>query len=238
MLKQIKFDCKRMFYQKKYLAIVFLVLGISILYATFLVPPEQSAGEAFDQILRQFRPIYWLVCCYVVCDLITVDYHNGVLKQVLPYSKSRVVYLLSKIVLSFALCYIILLAHLGGSFLTCIFSPVNLEIAILWKYWFLTVLGASSGIFLLIAIILFFGGMTKSEPITIGIALGLVFIQLVLESVDAIIHWIPAMHILLLSSSKGDVFNMELMVVMSLILLAVFAMLLSIQQFKRNDFFD
>lgn len=237
MLKQLKFDFERMRYQKKYTIILIIILLLSIFFAAFLIYKGQSNLEVVKSSLKQFRPFYWLICCYLICDLITVDYHNGTMKEVIPYSSSRKIYLISKTIIAVGTCYLILFIYLCSTIIITAVSTTQLDYLQVVNFFFLASLGAFETILLFIGFFLLSMIITESEAVTIGFALGTVFIMLLLESIQQAIKYVPTMQMIQLPLSRGTDLNLGIQVVMVLVSLGVISLVTTIQVFKRKDLF-
>ncbi|ASA20032.1 hypothetical protein [Paenibacillus donghaensis] len=237
MLSQLHFDFKKLVYQKRYLMILTGILLFSIIYAVYLSHGGLPMFEVVDSGLSQFRPVYWLICCYMVCDVISSDYHSKTLKTTIPYAKSRTSYIASKSILSAGICFFALLVHLLSSFTAaCIFSP-NSE----WMGWgqsfVLASIGAISTILFFVSIFIFCMIVTENEAVTIGFAMGTVIIMLILESIKQISTYVPTMQVITLQATVNANFSTGILIVGALVFLAIAFSLFTTSIFRRKDLF-
>lgn len=237
MFKQLQFDFKRMTYQKKYMLILTIISLLSIAFSAFVVYRGQSNIAVVKASLAQFRPFYWLICCYLICDLIMIDYHNGTIKGIIPYSSSRRIYLLSKVITSITTCYLILLTHLCSTIFTTIVLSSQLDYLELGSFFFLSSVGATETILLFTGLLLLSMIITESEPVTIGFGLGMVFIMLILESIQQIADYVPTMQMIQLPLASGSEFKLGIWIAMVIVLFGIMSWIAAMQVFKRKDLF-
>lgn len=236
MIKQLYFDFSKLFFQKKYLFILISINFIGMLYVSFQINKKNlSAADIIQQLIYSFRPLFWLVCCYIICDIISSDYHYRVLKTVLLYAKSRRCYIISKFVTAITFCLIIFITVI----LSCNFVFWLLGSGHTWNmsnslFTSLT-LGAFSGIFVLASIFIFYMIITESDAVTIGLSIGTMFVMLVLESFDFIIKILPTMWILTFSFSVYKNSNLDLLKIALILLISSLLLFSTLQVFNKKD---
>ncbi len=236
-MKQLHYDFKKIAYQKKYLMILTGILLFSTIYAAFLSHRELPVIEVVNNGLSQFRPFYWLICCYMICDVISSDYHYKTLTVTIPYSKSRTSYIASKSAVAACICFLALLVHLLGVVTTSyIFAPNSEWIG--WGESFVVAsIGAISAIISLVSIFVLCMIATENEAATIGFAMGTVIIMLILESIKQISKYIPTMQVITLQEIVKANLSAGILIVGTLAFSAIAFSLFTINIFRRKDLF-
>lgn len=237
MEKQLHHDFQKLIYQKRYLMILVGILLFSTIYTVYLAQKGLSSIEMLHIGLSQLRPIYWFICCYMICDVISSDYHHKTLKTTVPYSKSRTAYIASKCVLSATICFLALLVHMISSSITAyIFSP-HMEWIVFGEFFALASAGALSSIFFFVSLFIFCMIVTENEAATIGFSLGTVIIMLILESIEQLSKYVPTMQMITLQTTIHANLTIGMIIIGTLVLLAIVFTLFTMSIFRRKDLF-
>jgi len=187
--------------------------------------------------LSQLRPIYWLICCYMICDVISSDYHNQTLKATIPYSKSRTAYIVSKSILAAGICYVALLVHLISSAITTrMFSPHMAWIG-LGEFFALASAGALSTIFFFVGLFILCMIVTENEAVTIGFSMGTVMIMLILESIEQLSKYVPTMQMITLKATIHESLGTGMIIIGTPVVLAIVFTCWTASMFRRKDLF-
>ncbi|MBP1907300.1 hypothetical protein J2Z32_003975 [Paenibacillus turicensis] len=237
MIKQLKFELKKMFFQGKYHIIMITLVLFSILYTVFMYNRGLSEIEVLNGVLATFRPIGWLICSYMICEIVANDYHYKFLKTVLPYAKSRSIYMISKLILTLSLCLALFL-------LTIVITGTTLMFVSHDHLWVVDLDLVIPKIVAILAGVLFFASMsmafmifTESEVVTIGLSMGMVLIMFVLESVEQILNYLPTMWLIQLPVATHTQSSIILMTMAIFVLISVSLVCITVQRFKTKDLF-
>lgn len=237
MLKQLRHDVQKLIFQKRYLMILLGILLFSAMYAIYLAQKGLSSTEMVYSGLSQLRPIYWLICCYMICDVISSDYHNKTLKTTILYSKSRTAYIASKSILSASICFLALLVHMISSLIaTVLFSP-HMEWVVIAEFFALASTGALSTIFLFVGLFILCMIVSENEAVTIGFSMGTVIIMLIMESIEQLSKYVPTIQMITLKATIHENLSIGMIIISTLVLLAILFTLLTTSIFRRKDLF-
>lgn len=237
MIRQLKFDLKKMFFQGKYQIIMIALVLFSTLYTVFIYNRGLSEIEVLNGVLVTFRPIGWLICSYMICEIVANDYHYKFLKTILPYAKSRSIYIISKLILALSLCLALFL-------LTIVISSMTLMFISNDHLWVLELDLVIPKAVAILAGVLFFASMsmafmifTESEVVTIGLSMGIVLIMFVFESVEQILNYLPTMWLIQLPVASQAESSIILMTMAIFVLISVSLVCITVQRFKTKDLF-
>jgi|GEM_PF-3547393 len=237
MLKQLKYDFSKLVLQKKYQFIIVVVIMSAVFYSALLSKKGLNNIEIVNNGLLTFRPIYWLLCCYMICDVISCDYHYQTLKIIIPCSKSRSSYIVSKVISSASISLLTLLAYLLSTNITSFFLTSDYSCSIQSSSFALLCIGAIVGIFFFESMIALCMIVTESEAATIGMSLGTVIIMLILESIEQISRYLPTMWLSTLPSIAKSKSGPELSVMATFIILSLLLFANTIRVFVKKDLF-
>lgn len=197
MIQQLSHDFFYVIYNRKYR----LLLLFTILFtAGLMIYTAMNATVGVDiliQVFGNFRPLYWILSAYLIADMLSTDYHAQTLKNVIPKSTKRNYYFLSKIIVATLVCVFILLAHVGTSWLVISSVTDGIELTFFNMSYFL--FGAVLSLFLFSSLLSFVMTLSGRETITIGVGLGLVLLQMLVEGLDPTISaYFPTMYVVTL----------------------------------------
>jgi len=237
MLKQLKYDFSKLVFQRKYLFILIAVSLFGILYSVLLFQKGLAGTQIVSSGLATFRPIYWLLCCYVMCDVISSDYHYKTLKIVVPYAENRAGYIVSKGISSAGISLMILLVYLLTSNMTVLILDSGHTWGLSGYSFGLLCVGAIVGIFFLESMISFCIVVTESEAATIGFSMGIVIIMFIFESVGQIAKYLPTMWLATLPSIVKTEAGIGLIVIAVFFVLSLLLCAGTIGIFRKKDLF-
>lgn len=96
-MQQLKHDVFYIIYNRKYRLLILLTIlltaGLTIYTAVNVKIEEDILIHSFEN----FRQFFWLLCAYLIADLLSTDYHSQTFKNIIPKSSNRSDYYLSKI---------------------------------------------------------------------------------------------------------------------------------------------
>lgn len=237
MKKQLHHDFQKWILQKRYWMILGGVLLFSLGYALYLVQKGLPGMVVMELGLSQLRPLYWLLCCYMIGDVISSDYHHKTMKTTIPSSSTRTAYLISKSVTSVVICLLLLFAHMTSSFIVVYMSSPQIEWVILGKWLALAAIGAFITVIFLVGLITLCMILTENEAATIGFSMGTIFIMLVLESLEQLAIYIPTMQMITLSSTLHSNLTTGMTIICTLLLSGILFISSSIGIFRSKDLF-
>lgn len=237
MIRQLKFELKKMFFQGKYQIIMIALVLFSVLYTVFMYNKGLPEIEVLNGVLATFRPIGWLICSYMICEIVANDYHYKFLKTILPYAKSRSIYMISKLILALRLCLALFL-------LTIVITSTTLMVISNGHLWVLELDLVIPKVVAILAGVLFFASMsmafmifTESEVVTIGLSMGIVLIMFVFESVEQILIYLPTMWLIQLPVATHTESSIILMTMAIFVLISLSLVCITVQRFKTKDLF-
>lgn len=237
MIKQLKFELKKMCFQGKYQIIMFALVLFSTLYPVFMYNRGLTEIEVLNGALATFRPIGWLICSYMICEIVANDYHYKFLKTILPYTKSRSIYIVSKLILTLSLCLALFL-------LTIVITSMTVFLISADHIWVLELDLVIPKVVAILAGVLFFVSMsmafmifTESEVVTIGLSMGIILIMFVFESVEQMLNYLPTMWLIQLPVASHTESSIILMTMAICVLLSVSLLCITLQRFKTKDLF-
>lgn len=235
MIKQLRFDYSKIFFQKKYWVMMIALIFASIVYSYLGLQKELSVAEVTKKAILSFRPICWLLCCYVICDVISGDYHYKSLKTSLPSAQSRNCYIASKVSVSLSIGFLIFMTLvLSTNLAGFVFSMNHLWIIEGDSYIQLS-FGVLAGLFCLVSIFFLCMIITENEAITIGFSMGTMMLMMILESFESVTGYLPTMWLIILPQALYS--NRELINIGILILLAFVFLYITMKQFNKKDLF-
>lgn len=235
MIKQINFDYRKLFYQKKYLFFIFSLVFLSFIYTSIGIKQNLLNFELNFKLLLFFRPIYWLLCCYIISDIITSDYHFQTLKTILPHTYSRTNYLSSKFFVTLTFCYSPFLALFFGSDCAKLVFSIEYRPFLVEKNFL--VISGSILVSLFCLACLFFLSMilTGNEVLTISLAFGVILLCFILESFEPFTVYLPTMWMLFISQKSH--FTKVLWVLLIWFLGAIGIAVVTFIRFCKKDLF-
>ncbi|WP_059051954.1 ABC transporter permease [Paenibacillus senegalimassiliensis] len=237
MKKQLRHDFQKWIVQKRYWMILGGVLLFSLGYAVYLVQKGLPGMVVMELGLSQLRPLYWLLCCFMIGDVISSDYHYKTMKTTIPSSSTRTAYLISKSVTSVVICLLLLFAHMTSSFIVVyMFSP-QIEWGLLGELFASAAIGAFITVIFLVGLITLCMILTENEAATIGFSMGTIFIMLVLESLKQLAIYIPTMQMITLSSTLHSSLTTGMTIIGALLLSGILFIWSSISIFRSKDLF-
>src|SRR5690625_5209154 len=184
-MEQLKHDVFYVIYNRKYrlllLLTILLTTALTIYTAVNITVEEDILIQAFGN----FRQFYWILCAYLIADLLSTDYHSQTFKNIIPKSPNRNHYYLSKIIVATVLGVFILLTHIVTSWIVIGSVAAGIELHYFNIPFF--VLGAVLSLFLFSSLLAFVITLFGKETVTIGMALGLVILQILIEGFDPVI---------------------------------------------------
>lgn len=191
MKKQLLYEMKKFFFQQRnylILATVFIVSGLCAL----LLSQKGLAGiDIVDRSLAFFRPIGWLLCGYTMCDILGHDYHYKTMKNVLPHV-SRNNYLFAKLLISGIVGIAFFILHLSAT--TVVAFALSLKWEAQWiGSFFIIALGVLAGVCCLLSFIIFSIIFFDNEAVAVGLSLGVVILQFILESIEPLSNYLPTL---------------------------------------------
>lgn len=232
--KLLVYEGNKFFLQRKnhlIFAAIFLVSGV---YAVLLIQKGLASTEIILKSLTLFRPLCWLLCCYVICDILGSDYHYKTLKNVLP-SVHRSSFLATKILVSGGIGTGIFAIHILTTVVVSVLSG-NRELS--WSTLLLPIfLGVVIGICCLVGVFLTSITLFENEAVAVGLSVGIVILLFILESLEPLTDYLPTLWVLLFPS----LFRIDLEKVLLIILITWISLFLifsfAIHSFKKKDIF-
>lgn len=237
MLKQLKYDFSKLVFQRKYLFILIAVSLFGIIYSVLLFQKGLAGAPIINSGLATFRPIYWLLCCYVMCDVISSDYHYKTLKIVVPYTENRTSYIVSKGISSTSISLLILLVYLLISNMTVLILDPGHTWGLGGYSFGLLCIGAIVGILFLESMNSFCMVVTENEAATTGLSMGIVIIIFIFESIEQIAKYLPTMWLVTLPSIVKTEAGIGLIVIAVFFVLSLLLYAGTIGLFRKKDLF-
>lgn len=182
MIRQLKHDVFYVFYNGKYRLLVLLSILLTAAITIYTAINAIVGEDILIQAFGIFRQIYWILCAYLIADLLSTDYQSQTFKNIIPKSSNRNYYYLSKMMVATVFSLFILLVHVVTSWIVMgsVAAGIDLNYFNL-PYFFL---GAVLSLFLFSALLSFVITLSGKETVTIGVALGLVLLQILMEGLD------------------------------------------------------
>lgn len=235
MRAQLKFELQKMRFQSIYR----MILLLSLLCSFGILIRSVVAKEPLPSIIVTdggiFRIIFWFVCGYVICGIFSEEYHDKTMKTVLPLSQSRGIYLGAKVLTAtvycvFAFLIFSLTKDLAGCFL---YNDAGMDLI---SGILSPIVGALSGIFVLVCLTAAVITLTENEAITAGVVFGAIILMMILENISIIASYVPTYWINSFYSSPartGMLFPVSI-----ILLIAVFLLLLATRVFCKKDLYS
>ncbi|MNJ44014.1 ABC-2 family transporter protein [compost metagenome] len=237
MIRQLKFEVKKLIFQSKYWIIWIALVVSSILYSVLLYCKGLSEFEIVNTSLAMFRPICWLLSSYIICEIVANDYHYKLLKTILPYAKSRSYYIISKLILALGVCLIVFLISYVSISTTVFFISADRVWTVDFDLFLRIALAIIAGILCFASVSIFFMIFTESEVAVIGISMGAILIMLVLESIEPILYYLPTMWLITLPAATQSVSSIIYMSMTILVFISLLILVITIKQFQKKDLF-
>lgn len=238
MRTQLSFEIHRTLAQKRVPGIMAAILIFGIIYTVYLASKGLSSLEMVQRGLSQLRPVYFLICCYLICDILSSDYHYKTMKTALPCSASRTVYLTANSIVSAGLCFAVLLVQMISSAVTAyLISPEDVDWSVLGEFLGLASLGTFSTLLLFVSLFTFCMIITESEAATIGLSMGIVIIMLIMESLEPLASYVPTLLMLTLQTTLHADIKLGMMIIGALVSGAAVLAMLTAGIFSRKDLF-
>lgn len=237
MRTQLSFELHRTLAHRRVLAIMAAILISGIIYTVYLASKELSSLEMIQRGLSQLRPVYFLICCYLICDILSSDYHYKTMKTALPCSASRTAYLAAKSIVSAGLCFAVLLVQMISSAVTAYLISPEMDWSVLGEFLGLASLGAFSTLLLFVSLFTFCMILTESEAATIGLAMGTVIMMLIMESLEPLARYVPTLLMVTLQTTLHADLTLGVMIVGALVAGAAGLAMLTAGIFSRKDLY-
>ncbi|GIN73389.1 hypothetical protein J14TS2_38640 [Bacillus sp. J14TS2] len=236
MIQQLKHDIFYVIYNRKYRLLVLLTIlltaGLIIYTAVNVTVEEDTLIQAFGN----FRQFFWILCAYLIADLLSTDYHSQTFKNVIPKSSNRNYYYLSKIMIATVVGVFILLVHIVTSWVVMGSVAAGIELNYFnIPYFFL---GAVLSLLLFSSLLSIVITLSGKETVTIGAALGLVLLQILVEGLDPTISahfptlYVVSLQDLVLSNSLTGIISIG-----SYIIFTFLFFVGTIKLFNKQDLF-
>ncbi|MSS14374.1 hypothetical protein [Porcincola intestinalis] len=231
---QLKFELQKLKFQSIYRMILLLSLlsSFGILIRSVVAKAPLTSIIVTDGGI--FRIIFWFVCGYVICGIFSEDYHDKTMKAVLPLSQSRGIYLGAKVLIATVYCvFAFLIFFLTKDLAGCLLyndAGVDLISGILFP-----IVGALSGIFVIVCLAAAVITLTENEAITAGVVFGAIILMMILENISIIASFVPTYWINSFYNSPartGMLFPVSI-----ILLIAVFLLLLATRVFCKKDLY-
>ncbi|MFD1413579.1 hypothetical protein [Oceanobacillus jeddahense] len=236
MIQQLKHDVFYVIYNRKYRLLILLTIlltaGLTIYTAVNVTVEEDILLHSFEN----FRQFFWLLCAYLIADLLSTDYHSQTFKNIIPKSFNRNNYYLSKIMVATILGVFILVTHVITSWIVIGSVAAGIELNYFnFPYFFL---GAVLSLFLFSALLSFVITLFGKETVTISTALGLVILQILVEGFDpAISAHFPTMYVVSLDNLVSESMLTALISIGSYIICTLLLFIGTIKIFHKQDLF-
>lgn len=232
--KLLVYERNKFFLQRRNQLILTTIFLVSGLYAMLLAQKGLSGTEIILKSLTLFRPLGWLLCCYVICDILGSDYHYKTLKNILPYMH-RSSYLMVKIFVSGGVGIGIFAIHL---LTTTAVSILSGDRELQWSTLLFPIfLGVVTGVSCLVGVFLLSMTLFENEDVAVGFSVGIVILLFILESIEPLTDYLPTLWLLYFP----DLFRLDLEKLLLIILIALISSSLifffTIWRFKRKDIF-
>lgn len=185
MIQQLKHDVFYIIYNRKYRLLILLTILLTAGLTIYTAINVTVKGDILIQVFENFRQFFWMICAYLIADLLSTDYHSQTFKNIIPKSSNRYYYYLSKIMVATGLGVFILLIHAVTSWLVISSIAAGIELNYFNIFYFF--LGAVLSLFLFSSLLAFIITLSGKETVTIGMALGLVILQILIEGFDPVI---------------------------------------------------
>ncbi|MBO0994398.1 hypothetical protein [Bacillus sp. SD088] len=194
MIQQVKHDIFYVFYNPKYRLLLLLTILLTAGLTIYTAVNANVGEDILIQVFGSFRQMYWILCAYLIADLLSTDYHSQTFKNIIPKSSNRNYYYLSKIIVATLVGIFILLIHVVTSWLTIGSLVAGIELNYFNISYFL--FGAILSLLFYSSMLAFVIAISEKETVTIGVALGLILLQALMEGLDPVIsaHF-PSMYV-------------------------------------------
>ncbi|WP_339238139.1 hypothetical protein [Oceanobacillus sp. FSL W7-1281] len=236
MMQQLKHDVFYIIYNRKYRLLILLTIlltaGLTIYTAVNVKIEEDILIHSFGN----FRQFFWLLCAYMIADLLSTDYHSQTFKNIIPKSSNRNDYYLSKIMTATILGVFILMTHVITSWVVIGSVAAGMELNYFnIPYLFL---GAFLSLFLFSALLSFVITLSRKETVTIGTGLGLVLLQILVEGFDPSIsvHF-PTMYVVSLDDLISESLLTAFISIGSYVIFTLLLFIGTIKIFRKQDLF-
>jgi ABC-type transport system involved in multi-copper enzyme maturation permease subunit len=238
MIQQLKYDLIKLNYQRRYVVIFWSIIVCCIGYAVHFTYKDLTPIEILDESMYSFRPIYWLICAYMIWNIFSSDYHYGTLKTVIPYAKSRRSYLISKMITSVIMCYLTFICYIPIMYFSAVAAASlhGSHISVSLPFFIMSI-GDIAGILFLTGITAFCTIISENEATMIGSSMGSVIIMLILETVETISRFLPTTWFVVFPGLVNQHKVIDWSVIVAVIAVALTLSLIAIQIFRRKDLF-
>lgn len=236
MIQQLKHDIFYLFYNRKYRLLILLTILLTAGLSLYTAVNANAGEDILIQVFGSFRKMYWIICAYLIADLLSTDYHSQTIKNIIPKLSNRNHYYLSKIIVATLLGIVILLIHVVTSWLTIGSLAAGIELNYFNISYFLC--GAILSLLFYSSMLAFVIAISRKETVTIGVALGLILLQALMEGLDPVVsaHF-PTMYV----STLHDLVSANLLTgIISISCYLIFTFLLfigTIKIFSKQDLF-
>lgn len=236
MIHQLKHDISYVFYNRKYRLLILLTILLTAGLTIYTAVNTSIGEDILIQVFGSFRQMYWILCAYLIADLLSTDYHSKTFKNIIPKLPSRNHYYLSKIIVATLAGIFFLLIHVVVSWLTIGSIAAGIELNYFNISYFL--FGAVLSLLFYSSMLAFIIAVSGKETVTIGVALGLILLQALMEGLDPVIsaHF-PTMYV----STLHDLVSSNLLTgIISISCYLIFTFLLfigTIKIFSKQDLF-
>ncbi|MEI3614554.1 hypothetical protein [Pseudogracilibacillus sp. SO30301A] len=236
MIQQLKHDFFYVIYNRKYRLVLLFTILFTVALTIYTAMNSTVGEDILIQVFGNFRQLYWILCAYLIADMLSTDYHSQTLKNIIPRSSKRNYYFLSKMTIATLLGVFILFVNLGTSWL--VISSVVSGIEFTFFNFFYFFFGAVLSLFLFSSLLSFVMTLSGRETVTIGVALGLVLLQMLIEGLDPTVSFhFPTMYVITL---QNLILSNLLTGIISIGSYLIFAFLLfvgTIKVFNKQDLF-
>ncbi|KAF1301437.1 hypothetical protein [Candidatus Enterococcus willemsii] len=236
MINTWKHEVLYMKYSKKYRSILLLVVGLTLFFTIYLGLSQNNLdNQVMKNIFEQFRPIYWIICMYMMTDLLSTDYHSKTLKNNI-WKTTRGVYLLSKVSLASLACLFLLLVHFVTSWAFLNVAGSGVSFTMYQPFWLLV--GANLSLLFFATILAFIMTLFENESVVIGVAIGMTLVVFIIESLDGrLAMYLPTMLLITLENMRKTELVTTSFVLVSYFSLAFLLFLGTIKLIDRKDIY-
>lgn len=171
-----------MIWGKKLLRVLFILLVAELLYYYRLSlggNPEQSISgiQLSSDFFETFRPFFWILAVYFICDITNEDYHYQTMKTALTRKITRTEYLISKFLVSVATVEVLFLfLILSAGALGGLFHGWDLLFVVGFLVSSLLTIGSFTAVCLCVIV------TSQKSSISLGLGMALIFLMLLLEA--------------------------------------------------------